>query len=59
MYSTFYLSMQYCNIDNLPKIMQNNKQNVMILSKKLSHLKCEAPVIYDLSLHIVDSIDFL
>ena len=24
MYSTFYLSMQYCNIDNFPKIMQKS-----------------------------------
>ena len=28
MYSTFYLSMQYCNIDKPPKIIQKNQSSL-------------------------------
>ena len=50
---------KYSQNTTLVLLLHTYKQNVMILNKKLSHLKCKAPVIYGLGLHMVDSIDFL
>ena len=50
---------KYSKNTTLVLLLHTYKQNVMILSKKLSHLKCKALVMYDLGLHMVDSINFL
>ena len=50
---------KYSKKRNFSTPIHTYKQNVMTLSKKLSHLKCKAPVMHGLGLHIMDSIDFL
>ena len=57
----FFQKIYLKNILNtvLVLLFHTYKQNVMILSKKLSNLKCKTPVMNGLGLNIVDSIDFL
>ena len=41
---------KYSKNTTLVLLLHTYKQNVMILNKKLSHLKCKAPVIYGLGI---------